>query len=101
MRRTRQLLQGALLQLLGSKSFDDISVQDIAEAATVNRATFYDHYTDKFALLESPQQLAAFTGCLAERSVQLRRYMPVGWGGIVAGSVRLSATICARFLKAG
>src|ERR1700756_4163300 len=53
MRRTRQLLQGALLQLLGSKSFDDISVQDIAEAATVNRATFYDHYTDKYALLEA------------------------------------------------
>jgi AcrR family transcriptional regulator len=39
-RRTRQLLQGALLQLLGSKSFDDISVQDITDAATVNRATF-------------------------------------------------------------
>ena len=53
MRRTRQLLQGALMQLLGSKPFDDISVQDITDAATVNRATFYDHYTDKFALLEA------------------------------------------------
>src|SRR3984885_7080267 len=53
MRRTRQLLQGALLQLLGSKSFDGISVHDIAEAATVNRATFYDHYTDKFSLLDA------------------------------------------------
>ncbi len=29
-----------------------ISVQDIAERSTVNRATFYDHFTDKFALLE-------------------------------------------------
>ena len=28
-------------------------MQDIAEAATVNRATFYAHYPDKFALLES------------------------------------------------
>jgi len=36
-----------------SKSFDEIAVQDIAEAATVNRATFYDHYTDKYALLEA------------------------------------------------
>ena len=36
-----------------TKSFDEISVQDITEAATVNRATFYDHYTDKFALLEA------------------------------------------------
>jgi AcrR family transcriptional regulator len=52
-RRTRQLLQGALRTLMQTKSFDEISVQDITDAATVNRATFYDHYTDKYALLEA------------------------------------------------
>jgi AcrR family transcriptional regulator len=52
-RRTRQLLQGALSTLMQTKGFDEISVQDIAEAATVNRATFYDHYTDKFSLLDA------------------------------------------------
>src|ERR1700761_8351835 len=52
-RRTRKLLQGALGSLMLSKSFEEISAQDITEAATVNRATFYDHYTDKFALLEA------------------------------------------------
>jgi AcrR family transcriptional regulator len=51
-RRTRLLLQQALENLLKKKNFDDISVQEIADAATVNRVTFYDHYTDKFALLE-------------------------------------------------
>lgn len=51
-RRTRKLLRQALEKLLGEKDFDKISVQDIAETATVNRVTFYDHYTDKFALLE-------------------------------------------------
>jgi len=50
-RRTRQLLQDALRNLLEQKEFDKISVQDITEAATVNRATFYAHYEDKFALL--------------------------------------------------
>lgn len=50
--RTRQLLRQSLLDLLWDKSFDDISVQDIADRSTVNRATFYDHYTDKFALLD-------------------------------------------------
>ena len=50
-RRTRQLLQEALRKLLEQKEFDKISVQDITEAATVNRATFYAHYEDKFALL--------------------------------------------------
>ena len=52
-RRTRKLLQGALGTLMQAKSFDEISVQDITEAATVNRATFYDHYTDKYALLDA------------------------------------------------
>lgn len=52
-RRTRLLLQGALRDLMQKKGLDEISVQDIAEAATVNRATFYDHYTDKFALLSA------------------------------------------------
>jgi AcrR family transcriptional regulator len=52
-RRTRQLLQNALRTLMQEKSFEEISVQDITETATVNRATFYDHYTDKFALLDA------------------------------------------------
>jgi AcrR family transcriptional regulator len=73
-RRTRKLLQGALGNLMQIKSFDEISVQDITEAATVNRATFYDHYTDKFALMEAmvaggfhellhERQLRYETGC--------------------------------------
>ena len=51
-RRTRQLLVDALQKVLETKSFEELSIQDIADAATVNRATFYDHYPDKFALLE-------------------------------------------------
>jgi AcrR family transcriptional regulator len=50
-RRTRQLLQAALRDLMQTRAFDEISVQDITETATLNRATFYDHYTDKFSLL--------------------------------------------------
>ncbi len=51
-RRTRHLLQDALRGLLDAKEFDKITIQDITEAATLNRATFYAHYPDKFALLE-------------------------------------------------
>src|SRR5580658_2553053 len=68
-RRTRELLQQALDKLLESKEFEKISVQDIAEAATVNRATFYDHYNDKFALLECMVG-GRFHELLANRGVQ-------------------------------
>jgi AcrR family transcriptional regulator len=51
--RTQNLIRDALRALLGEKSFESISVQDIAERATVNRATFYAHFTDKFALLDA------------------------------------------------
>jgi AcrR family transcriptional regulator len=51
--RTRKLIRDALLALLAEKSFETINVQDIAERATINRATFYAHYSDKFALLNA------------------------------------------------
>jgi AcrR family transcriptional regulator len=68
-RRTRLVLQQALDKLLEKKEFDRISVQDIAAAAGVNRATFYDHYDDKFALLECMVG-TRFHGLLAERQVR-------------------------------
>ena len=49
--RTRRMLMEALGRLLNQKEFDDISVQEIADQATLNRATFYLHYPDKNALL--------------------------------------------------
>src|SRR5258708_36223635 len=82
MRRTRQLLQGALKQLLESKQFEDISVQDITEAATVNRATFYDHYTDKFALLEA-LIAGGFHRMFQDRSVRYDRTCPSAAGTII------------------
>lgn len=51
-KRTRQLLQAAFLELIPEKNFQSITVQDIAERATVNRATFYAHFEDKYELLE-------------------------------------------------
>jgi AcrR family transcriptional regulator len=50
--RTRQLLHQALLGLMMEKSFQAITIQDIADRATVNRVTFYAHFQDKYALLE-------------------------------------------------
>lgn len=81
-RRTRKLLQGALGALMQTKSFDEVSVQDIAEAATVNRATFYDHYTDKFALLDA-MIAGDFHEFLDERQVRYDTGCPAAVGGII------------------
>lgn len=51
-KRTRQMLDQAFLALLAEKGFDAISVQDVTTRAGVNRATFYAHFEDKFALLD-------------------------------------------------
>src|ERR1700720_753525 len=51
--RSRQMLMESLLRLLTRKEFDNISIQEIADEATLNRATFYLHYPDKNALLQA------------------------------------------------
>jgi AcrR family transcriptional regulator len=52
-RRTRKLLQDALIGLMGDHSFESITVRDIAHTATVNHATFYRHYQDKYHLAQA------------------------------------------------
>lgn len=61
-KRTRKLLQQAFAELLSEREFHSITVNDITERAEVNRATFYLHFDDKYALLsysvrEALQQL--------------------------------------------
>lgn len=51
--RTRQLIVDAFISLTSEKDFNQITVRDIAEKATINRATFYAHFEDKFELLHS------------------------------------------------
>lgn len=52
-KRTRHLLQQALLELMREQRLATITVQDIAERSTLNRATFYAHFVDKYDLLDS------------------------------------------------
>lgn len=50
--RTRNLILNAYLELLREKGFQNLTVQDIAERAGINRVTFYSHFADKYALLD-------------------------------------------------
>ena len=51
-KRTRSLLEQAFMDLIQEKGFQAVTVQDITERAGVNRATFYAHFADKYALLD-------------------------------------------------
>ena len=45
--RTRDLLQRALMELLEARSYDAVTIQDVAERANVGRTTVYLHYESK------------------------------------------------------
>jgi AcrR family transcriptional regulator len=51
-KRTRSLILKAFGDLLAEKGFESISVQDVTDRAEINRATFYKHFVDKYALLD-------------------------------------------------
>ena len=55
-RRSRKLLKESLLELMKQKTFSDISVRDVTDAADMNRATFYLHYTGTIELLQSVEE---------------------------------------------
>ncbi|MBO3737714.1 TetR/AcrR family transcriptional regulator [Actinoplanes flavus] len=50
-RRTRPALRAALLDLMAERRYESVTVQDVIDRADVGRSTFYNHYTDKDALL--------------------------------------------------
>lgn len=56
-RRTRNLLHDAFLELILEKGYEKTTIQDILDRADVGRSTFYGHFRDKEALL-----LASFDG---------------------------------------
>ena len=66
--RSRRMLMDALSKLLSKKDFEEISVQEIAGEATLNRATFYLHYPDKSALLLAMTE-ARFRNLIERRGI--------------------------------
>ncbi|MBM7645923.1 AcrR family transcriptional regulator [Scopulibacillus daqui] len=51
-RKSKQSIERAIIELIDEKGFEDIGVNDIAERADISRGTFYLHYQDKFELFE-------------------------------------------------
>ena len=51
-KRTKMLLQNALVDLMLEKAVGKISVKELTQKADVNRSTFYLHYLDIYDMLE-------------------------------------------------
>src|SRR5215216_4994819 len=51
-KRTHTMIEQAFMDVVAIKGFQSVSVQDITEKAGINRATFYAHFPDKYALLD-------------------------------------------------
>lgn len=70
-RKTKKALQDGLATLMARKNIRDISVQELADLADVNRATFYLHYRDIFDLQRQIEDEVA-----EEINSILEQYMP-------------------------
>ncbi|QYK68714.1 TetR/AcrR family transcriptional regulator [Paenibacillus sp. S02] len=56
--KTQKVIRNAFVDLLDKNGFEAITVQEIANAAMINRSTFYLHYVDKYDLLQKTAEQA-------------------------------------------
>ena len=78
-KRTRDQLGSALIQLIIEKSVNDVTVQDVLDRSGVGRSTFYLHYRDKDDLLVSQLEmfLEMMSTSLSVRNDKSNRVAPV------------------------
>lgn len=78
-RRTRDALGDALIELMQQKPFDTITVQDVLDRAHISRSTFYSHYSDKDDLLMSDAEefFEALSMALSAHGDKSDRVFPV------------------------
>ena len=77
--RTYQALSGALVDLMRTREFNEITVQDLLDRAGVGRATFYSHFRNKddFLLTDLERMLAGLEGRFEQSSSSSRRVAPI------------------------
>jgi AcrR family transcriptional regulator len=78
-RRTRDKLGDALVELLVQKPFDEITVQEVLDRAGVSRSTFYTHFRDKndLFLSDSDEFLEGMAMALSRFGDKSERVAPV------------------------
>lgn len=54
---TKNALLEAMVELLKTNTFDDITTTHLAKTAGISRSSFYTHYKDKYEMIDSYQQI--------------------------------------------
>ena len=96
--RTRGLILKSFEDLLAEKNFESVSVQDVTDKAQVNRATFYAHFPDKYALLDYSIQ-KMFMAEIEKRTLNVCSYSPENLRNLILAVVEFLAhlhTGCAQ-----
>lgn len=76
--RTKKMFSEALLSLIDEGSYDDITIQQIADRADLSRATFYLNFSDKDDLLISCLEAIYDELIAAHKRIQLQDLLPDG-----------------------
>lgn len=54
-KKTKAIIEKAMVELLQKESFDHITTVELARAAGISRSSFYTHYKDKYDMIERYQ----------------------------------------------
>lgn len=75
--RTRELLEGALLQMLEKSSVKQIKISELAMRAKINRVTFYQHYRDISHMVDEmkEQKLTYIKSILENNSQDIQSFI--------------------------
>ena len=55
-KKTKKMIEQAMVHLLEKKSFEHLSTVELAQEAGISRSSFYTHYKDKYDMIEHYQQ---------------------------------------------
>ena len=78
--KTKKAIRHALAQLLSEKELEDITVKDVAEAADINRKTFYNYYSGVHQVIDEIEDeiIAACDWAIQDLDIQRDIQNPYG-----------------------
>jgi AcrR family transcriptional regulator len=101
--KTRTAINQALMDLVGEREYDDITVGDIIGRADGGRSTFYQHYQNKDevfrAVVMGGMEACADAAVGGEHQAYLSDWLQIFWDNRKSGRVMLTASNTRQFIS--